>query len=46
MEYEYWFRVEKNEKNADFHVLGLCMAEKHDLSEKKFPYVTRRGRCR
>jgi hypothetical protein len=30
---------------ADFHVLGLFMAKKHDLSEKKFPYVTRRGRC-
>jgi hypothetical protein len=22
--------------NADFHVLGLFMAKKHDLSEKKF----------
>jgi hypothetical protein len=31
---------------ADFHVLGLFMAKKHDLSEKKFPYVTRRGLCR
>jgi hypothetical protein len=27
---------------ADFHVLGLFMAIKHDLSEKKFPSVTRR----
>jgi hypothetical protein len=31
---------------ADFHVLGLFMANKHDLSKKNFPYVTRRGRCR
>jgi hypothetical protein len=22
---------------ADFHVLGLLMTKKHDLSEKKFP---------
>jgi hypothetical protein len=29
---------------ADFHVLGLFMAKKHDLSEKKFPYDTRRCR--
>jgi hypothetical protein len=42
-----WFSVEKNEKIiADFHVLGLFMAKKHDLSEKKNPYDTRRGRCR
>jgi hypothetical protein len=23
---------------ADFHVLGLFMAKKHDLSDKKFPF--------
>jgi hypothetical protein len=28
---------------ADFHVLGLFIAKKHDL--KKFPSVTRRRRC-
>jgi hypothetical protein len=27
---------------ADFHVLGLFMAKKHGLSEKKNPSVTRR----
>jgi hypothetical protein len=27
---------------ADFQVLGLFMTKKHDLSEKKFPSVTRR----
>jgi hypothetical protein len=27
---------------ADFHVLGLFMAQKHDLSKKKNPSVTRR----
>jgi hypothetical protein len=48
MEYDekYWFRDEKNEwkkKIADFHVLGLFMAKKHDLSDKK---VFRRCRCR
>jgi hypothetical protein len=31
---------------ADYHVLLLFMTKKLDLSEKKFPYVTRRGRCR
>jgi hypothetical protein len=31
-------------KIADFHVLGLFMAKKHDLSEKKIPSVTRRCR--
>jgi hypothetical protein len=31
---------------ADFHVLGLFMAKKHYLSDKKFPSVTRRCRCR
>jgi hypothetical protein len=31
---------------ADFHVLGLFMAKKHDLSKKKIPSVTRRCRCR
>jgi hypothetical protein len=30
---------------ADFHVLGLFIAKKHDFSEKKFPSVTRRRRC-
>jgi hypothetical protein len=30
---------------ADFNVLGLFMAKKHDLSEKKIPSVTRRRRC-
>jgi hypothetical protein len=37
---EYWFRVEKNEKEiiADFHVLELFMANKHDLSEKKISF--------
>jgi hypothetical protein len=29
---------------ADFHVLGLFMAKKHDLSDKFFPSVT--CRCR
>jgi hypothetical protein len=33
-------KMKKN--NADFHVLGLFMAQKHDLSKKKFPSVTRR----
>jgi hypothetical protein len=34
---KYWFGVEKNKKNiADFHVLGLFMAEKHDLSDNLF----------
>jgi hypothetical protein len=34
---KYWFSVEKNEKKniADFHVLGLFMTEKHNLSETK-----------
>jgi hypothetical protein len=27
---------------ADFHVLGLFMAQKHDLTKKNFPSVTRR----
>jgi hypothetical protein len=27
---------------ADFHVLGLFMAKKHVLGEKKIPSVTRR----
>jgi hypothetical protein len=31
---------------ADFHVLGLFMAKKQDLSQKKIPSVTRRCRCR
>jgi hypothetical protein len=31
---------------ADFHVLGLFMAKKHNLSEFFFLYVTRWGRCR
>jgi hypothetical protein len=30
---------------ADFDVLGLFMAKKHYLSDKKFPSVTRRCRC-
>jgi hypothetical protein len=30
---------------ADFHVLGLFMAKKLDLSEKNFLSVTRRCRC-
>jgi hypothetical protein len=33
---------------ADFHVLGLFMTKKHDLSDKENPSVTRscrRGRC-
>jgi hypothetical protein len=30
---------------ADFHVLGLSIAKKHNLSEKKIPSVTRRRRC-
>jgi hypothetical protein len=29
-EREVWVSVEKNEKNADFHVLGLFMAKKTD----------------
>jgi hypothetical protein len=29
---------------ADFHVLGLFMAKKHDLSDKKNPSATRRCR--
>jgi hypothetical protein len=29
---------------TDFHVLGLFMAKKHDLSEEKIPSVTRRRR--
>jgi hypothetical protein len=39
-----WFREKLNFFIADFHVLGLFMAKKHDLSEKKFPAVTRRCR--
>jgi hypothetical protein len=36
----------KMKKNiAEFHVLGLFMAKKYDLSEKKNPSVTRRCRC-
>jgi hypothetical protein len=31
---------------VDFHVLGLYMAKKHDLSDKKISSVTRRYRCR
>jgi hypothetical protein len=31
---------------TDFHVLGLFMAKKHDLSGKKIPSVKRRCRCR
>jgi hypothetical protein len=32
----------KMKKNiADFQVFGLCMAKKHDLSEKNIPSVTR-----
>jgi hypothetical protein len=33
---------EKNEKRniADFHVLGLFMAKKHDLSDKKISVCT------
>jgi hypothetical protein len=38
MEHEgkYWFTVEKNDFFfiAYFHVLGLFIAKKHDLSEK------------
>jgi hypothetical protein len=30
---------------ADFHVLGIFMAKKHDLSDNFFPSVTRRCRC-
>jgi hypothetical protein len=30
---------------AAFHVLGLFMGKKHDLSDKKDPSVTRRCRC-
>jgi hypothetical protein len=30
---------------ADFHYLGLFIAKKHNLSEKKNPSVTRRRRC-
>jgi hypothetical protein len=29
---------------ADFHVLGLFIAKKHDFSEKEIPSVTRRRR--
>jgi hypothetical protein len=29
---------------ANFHVLGLFMAKKHDLSENKYPNGTRRCR--
>jgi hypothetical protein len=38
---KYWFSDEKNENFADFiniadfHVLGLFMSKKHDLSDKK-----------
>jgi hypothetical protein len=49
MEYEgsIGFVMRKMKKIiADFHVLGLFMAKKHDLSNKKFPSVTRRCRCR
>jgi hypothetical protein len=34
---KYWFSVEKNEIKkiiSDFHVLGLFLVEKHDLSVK------------
>jgi hypothetical protein len=31
---------------VDFHVLVLFMANKHDLTDKFFPFVTRRCRCR
>jgi hypothetical protein len=32
---KYWFRVEEMKKIfAEFHVLGLFMAKKHDLREK------------
>jgi hypothetical protein len=44
MEYEGSIGFVSRKMNADFHVLGLLMAKKHDLSEKKFPSVTRRCR--
>jgi hypothetical protein len=36
---KYWFSDEKNKKKiiADFHILGLLMTKKHDLSDKKHP---------
>jgi hypothetical protein len=49
MEYEgsFGFVSRKMKKIiADFHVLGLFMAKKHDLSGKKIPSVTRRCRYR
>jgi flavin-dependent dehydrogenase len=47
MEYEasIGFVMRKIKKKiADFQVLELFMAKKHDLSDKKFPSVTRRCR--
>jgi hypothetical protein len=45
MEYEESFgfvsRKMKKKIIADFHVLGLFMAKKHDLSEKKFLRLSR-----
>jgi hypothetical protein len=42
---KYWFRDEKNDFFIpDFHVLGLFMTKKHDLSDKFFPSVTHRCR--
>jgi hypothetical protein len=41
----YWFCDGKNEFFfAYHHVLGLFMTKEHDLSDKNFPYVTRRCR--
>jgi hypothetical protein len=36
--------MKKKKKIVDFHVLGLFIAKKHDLSEKKIRLS--RGRCR
>jgi hypothetical protein len=36
MEYEGFVSSKMKKIIADFHVLGLFMAKKHDLSEKKF----------
>jgi hypothetical protein len=33
---EYEESIGSVEKNADFHVLEIFIAKKHDLSEKKF----------
>jgi hypothetical protein len=45
---EYGFVSSKLKKKivADFQVLGIFMAQKRDLSDKKFPYVKRWSRCR